>query len=139
MKSLASRVRPAAVLAIWTFFVWTSRLRNVWTDETLSTGGQVLRTGFALVFVAFAVLTAVEVWTHRGRPLSVRGQAILAAFVVWSIGFWLVRGIGIIVDDHTASFTAIHTVLMVVSISMALYGAQERKQRSISSSAVPAH
>jgi len=91
------------------------------------------------IFVAFAVATAIEVWRHRGRPLGDRGQVILSAFVIWSIGFWLVRGIGIIVDDHTASFTAIHTVLMVVSIAIALYGAQDRKQRSISSSAVAAH
>ena len=36
-----------------------------------------------------------------------------------SVGFWFVRGVGIIADDHTLGFTVVHTVLMVVSIGLA--------------------
>ena len=41
--------------------------------------------------------------------------------VVWTVGFWLVRGGGILLDDHDAAFTVIHTALMVVSIVLAMW------------------
>jgi hypothetical protein len=40
--------------------------------------------------------------------------------IIWTVGFWLVRGIGIMVDDHTLGFTVVHTVLMVISIGLAV-------------------
>ena len=127
-------VVPLVPLLVWTLFVWSSRIRNIWTDDDLTTGGQVLRTGYAVVFLAFGVAMVVLVWRGRPEPLSPMGQRVLAVFLAWTVVFWLVRGIGIIVDDHTTSFTVIHTVLMVISIGLAAWAATAIERRSISSS-----
>ena len=127
-------VVPLVPLLVWTLFVWSSRIRNVWTDDDLTTGGQVLRTGYAVVFLAFGVAMVVLVWRGRPEPLSSMGQRVLAVFLAWTVVFWLIRGIGIIVDDHTTSFTVIHTVLMVISIGLAAWAATAIERRSISSS-----
>ncbi len=127
-------VVPLVPLLIWTLFVWSSRIRNVWTDEDLTTGGQVLRTGYAVVFLAFGIAMVALVWRGRPDPLSPVAQRVLAVFLAWTVVFWLIRGIGIIVDDHTASFTVIHTVLMVISIGLAAWAATAIERGSISSS-----
>ena len=132
--SFHPRVLPLVPLLVWTLFVWSSRIRNVWTDDDLSTGGQVLRTGYALVFLGFAVAVVVMLWQRRPEPLGATGQRVLALFLAWTVVFWLIRGIGIIVDDHTTSFTVIHTVLMVISIGLAGWAGTVLDRRSISSS-----
>lgn len=132
--SVHPRVLPLIPILVWTLFVWSSRIRNVWTDDDLSTGGQVLRTGYAVVFLAFGITLTVLLWRRRPEPLDALGQRILVFFLAWTVAFWLIRGIGIIVDDHTASFTVIHTVLMIISIALAGWAATVVERRSISSS-----
>ena len=133
-RSVHPKVLPLIPLLIWTLFVWSSRIRNVWTDEDLSTGGQVLRTGYAVVFLAFGMSLVVMLWRRRPEPLDAFGQRVLVVFLAWTVGFWLIRGIGIIIDDHTASFTVIHTILMIISIGLAGWAATVVERRSISSS-----
>lgn len=135
---MSTRTKLVGPLVAWTLFVWVSRLRNIWTNDDLSSGGQVLRTCFAVVFVAFGVGLTRLLWVRRGSDLTSNDQKVLVAFVVWTIGFWLVRGIGIIVDDHNASFTIVHTILMVVSIGVALLATRVLQRPSISSSRVAA-
>lgn len=132
--SVHSRVLPLIPILVWTLFVWSSRIRNVWTDEDLSTGGQWLRTGYAVVFLAFGVALTTMLWRRRPEPLDATGQRVLAVFLAWTVAFWLIRGIGIIVDDHTTSFTVIHTILMIISIGLAGWAATVVERRSISSS-----
>lgn len=122
----------------WTLFVWVSRLRNIWSNEDLSTNGQLLRTLFAGIFVAFGVAIARLLWVRRESGLTGADQKLLWLFVTWTIGFWLVRGTGIIVADHTASFKVVHTALMVVSISIALLATKVLQRPSISSSRLAA-
>ena len=112
---LSKRLKLVGPLIVWTVFVWASRIRNVWTDDSLTTQGQVVRTVIAIIFLSFAVAAARVLWVRRNDDLGRGDRALLGSFVVWTVGFWLVRGLGIIVDDHSASFTAIHTVLMLIS------------------------
>ena len=133
-RSVHPKVLPLIPLLIWTLFVWSSRIRNVWTDEDLSTGGQLLRTGSAIVFLAFGITLTAMLWRRRPEPLDPLGQRVLVAFLAWTVAFWLIRGIGIIVDDHTTSFTVIHTILMIISIGLAAWAATTVERRSISSS-----
>lgn len=132
--SVHPRVLPLLPLLAWTLVVWASRLRNVWTDDDLSTAGQVLRTGYAGAFLAFGVTLLVMLWRRHPAPLGTAGRRVLAVFLAWTVVFWLIRGIGIIVDDHTTSFTVIHTVLMVISLGLAGWAATSLERRSISSS-----
>lgn len=112
-------LRPALVLSAWTFLVWTTRIRNIWTDDDLTTSGQVWRTALAGVFTVFAVGTVV-LWRRRsGAGPWVR------AFAVWTVGVWAVRAVQIGLADHGAAFKIVHTVLAVVSTCLALWADRE--------------
>ncbi len=112
-------LRPALILAVWTFLVWTTRIRNIWTDDDLTIGGQVWRTGLAGIFTIFAIGTVVLWRRGRGAAKWVR------AFAVWTIGVWAIRAIQIGLADHGAAFKVVHTVLAVVSTCLALWADRE--------------
>ncbi|MDE0801863.1 MAG: hypothetical protein OSA99_00940 [Acidimicrobiales bacterium] len=113
---MASRpIRPALVLAAWTFLVWTTRIRNIWTDDALTTGGQVWRTALAGIFTVFAV-GVVVLWRRRSDVAN-----WVRAFAVWTIGVWAIRAVQIGLADHGVAFKLVHTVLAVVSVGLALW------------------
>ena len=106
---------PLLVLVVWTVFLWVSRLRNVFSDDDLTAFGTAWRVGVVVVFVALAVLATT------GRLVGV--------LIAWTIGFWLVRGGGILLDgDHDAGFKVIHTALMAVSIGLAMWAWRSRSR-----------
>ena len=107
------RTWPAfTVLIGWTLFLWGSRTRNVVSNEALSVWGTAWRLGVVVVFVALAVVALRR--SARNRVLPV--------LVWWTIGYWLVRGGGIVLDaNHDASFKVVHSVLMVISIGVAMW------------------
>lgn len=105
---------------VWTFFVWTSRIRNVFTDDGLDAVDRTWRTAVAVVFIGFAVAMGIELWRSHRSGLSVGAARVLAVFASWTVAFWVVRGAGILLDgNHDAGFKAIHTVLAVFSIGLA--------------------
>ena len=104
---------PLTAFFAWTVFVWAGRIRN---------GGSVL------LAASFLVLAAIALW-RRGRWIS--------ALVVWTIGVWAVRTPQILLDDQSAGFKAVHTVLAAVSIALAL-SAQRHVQREREATATPA-
>ncbi len=108
--------RPLWVLVGWSLFLWTSRLRNVLGDEDHDTWDVTWRIGVVVLFVLLALVAFVG----EGRQRAWKVPA-LNVLVWWTVGFWIVRGGGIIIDDHGASFTAIHTVLMAISIGLAMW------------------
>lgn len=101
----------------WTLVVWIGRIRNILGDDELSTGGRTWRIGAAVLFVLLAL--AVLVTRRLARP---EARAVLAALVLWTIGWWSVRGVGILLDaSHDTGFKVVHTVLMVGSIAFAVW------------------
>ena len=114
------RLRPVLVLSAWTFLVWTTRIRNIWTDDSLTTAGQWWRTALALVFTAFAV-AGVTVWWKARRGGWARAATLVRAFALWTVGVWVVRGVQIALADHSVAFVAVHTALAVVSIGLAVW------------------
>lgn len=116
------QLRPALVLAVWSVLVWTTRIRNIWTDDALSTGGQVARTALALVFTVFAVVT-IALWVRGRRSGTAAPWAArwVRAFAVWTIAVWAIRAVQIGMADHEIAFKAVHTVLAVVSVGVALW------------------
>lgn len=99
--------RPITALVVWTVLLWLSRLRNVVRDDDLGAGGTTWRVVVVVVFVGSALFAA------SGR--------FVTWLVVWTVGFWVVRGGGILIDDHDLAFTVVHTALMVVSIALAMW------------------
>ncbi|MBN4047533.1 hypothetical protein JYT71_00845 [Acidimicrobiaceae bacterium AH-315-P05] len=103
------------VLAAWSVFVWASRIRNVLADDELTTAGTTWRLAAAVVFVAGGLTLGYAIATKH--PWLRQITLLLAA---WTTAWWLVRGIGILADaNHDASFKAVHTVLMLVSLGLA--------------------
>ena len=101
-------------LLVWTIAVWASRIRNVLTDDDLTAFDQSWRIGVAVVFLGLAgAVIAKQRWA-------------LPTLLVWTVVFWLARGIGILVDDHDAAFKLIHSVLALVSFGLVAWVASSR-------------
>ena len=119
---VTSRLRPALVLAAWTFLVWTTRIRNIWTDDSLSFGGQLSRTALAVSFTVLALSVVVVWWRSRTTGRVSPGAApLVRTFAGWTIAVWLVRGVQIALADHSGAFVAVHTALAIVSIAAAVW------------------
>ena len=111
------RRRPAALaLVAWTFFVWTTRIANIWRDEDLSVGDQVERTALALSFTLLAIGVLVALW-RRAEPATAVAVGALAG---WSVAVWVVRDVRIALGDHDVAFVVVHVVLGVVSVSVVM-------------------
>lgn len=111
MTRLLHRIKWVWVLIGWTVFLWVSRTRNVINNDELTTSGRTIRIAIAVLFVVLAAATAVAV--RKRKP------QVIVGFLTWTVGYWLVRGVGILIDgDYSVGFKAIHTVLMVVSLTL---------------------
>ena len=112
--------RPRLVLWLlvgWTLFVWANRIRNIWTDDTLTTSGQVGRTLLVASFVLPAVVVGVTLLRRtwgRWFPWLIR------AFAAWTVGVWVVRMVGIALHGHDIGFVVVHAVLALVSSVLAV-------------------
>jgi hypothetical protein len=120
-----ARLRPAAILSTFTLLVWTTRIRNIWTDESLSTTGQLGRTALSLSFTAFAAAVLWSWWRGRRRgSVDPIAGPVVRMFAAWTVGVWAVRALQIATADHDAAFVAVHTALAVVSTVLAVWAVQ---------------
>jgi hypothetical protein len=123
------RRRPFALtLVAWTFFVWTTRIGNIWRDADLDTGEKVGRTGLALSFTLLALAVVGALWRGSARTRLVAVGALAA----WSTTVWIVRDARILVADHEVGFKVVHTVLAVVSIVLSVLAWSEARRAGIS-------
>lgn len=122
MKQLLGRISWIWVLIGWTVFLWLSRLRNVLNNDELSSSGRFIRVAVVVIFVSLA---AAAVWAlRRNRP------RVLDLFLTWTVGYWFVRGLGILIDrGYPVGFKAVHTVLMVTSLTLSYLAARQLRQR----------
>jgi hypothetical protein len=118
--------RAALALVVWTFFVWTTRIGNIWRDEDLDAAGKVGRTALALSFTVLAIAVIVALW----RRASWTGNAVLA-LAGWTTLVWAIQGIGILIRDHDIGFKVVHTVLAVVSIGLAWLVWRENRETAV--------
>lgn len=126
-----SRLRPAVALSVFTLLVWTTRIRNIWTDDSLSTSGQVGRTALSLTFTAFAVAVLWLWWQGRSSGQVPEGASLVVRlFAAWTIGVWAVRVVQIASAGHEAAFVAVHTLLAVASTGLAVWAARSVVQAS---------
>lgn len=115
-------LRPAALLSVATLLIWTTRIRNIWTDDELDTSGQVSRTALALVFTALALATLARWWRAR-RTGAAPGSAprLVRTFAAWTVVVWAVRGVQIALAENAVGFVVVHTALALGSIALALW------------------
>jgi len=110
------RPYPVAGLVGWTLFVWVSRVGLAWSDESLTTGEKVLGTLPPVLFVLLALATGALL--VAGRP-ELFGRLVLV-FAGFTVVYWALRLPFILVNDHPGAFKAVHTVLAVVSVALAV-------------------
>jgi peptidoglycan/LPS O-acetylase OafA/YrhL len=128
------RHRAAAALVAWTFLIWTTRIANIWRDADLDTGERWGRTLLALSFTVLAITAGVALW----RRLLQATVVAVGALAAWTIAVWVVRGVGILAGDHDPGFKAVHTVLAVVSIVLAVLAWRETRRETRREAAGPA-
>jgi len=112
------RIRlPVLALIGWTLVVWVGRIRNIVADDDLSGLGRAWRLGAAGFFVAMGLVVLLAWWRR-----SSQARVLLGVLAAWTVGWWSVRGIGILLDpNHAAGFKVVHTILMIVSIGLAMW------------------
>ncbi len=110
---------PVLTLVAWTLFVWVTRINNIWQDDDLDGFAMAWRLGAAVVFVVLALAVLI---TSLRAP-----ERFVATLVGWTIAWWLVRGVGILLDDHDTGFKIVHTALMVASIGVAMWAWRRRR------------
>lgn len=121
-------------LVAWTFFVWTTRIVNIWGDDALDSGEKWGRTLLALSFTVLAV--AVVVALVRGAAGALRWA--VGALAAWSVAVWAVRDVRIVAADHEVGFKLVHVVLGVVSIVLAaLAWREDRRAAAAAATAEP--
>ncbi|MBT5207598.1 MAG: hypothetical protein P8K65_07115 [Acidimicrobiales bacterium] len=121
------------LLVAWTAIVWVGRIRNLIGDDTLVNWDRAWGIVVALLFLVLAAVTAtlpLGLW-HR-RPLG--STRLVAIFCLWTIAFWGIRGVGLLLADHEAGFKVVHTVLAGVSIGLAVL--LQRADRAVAAGAV---
>jgi hypothetical protein len=119
------RRRPCALaLVAWTFFVWTTRIGNIWRDDALDVGDKIGRTGLAASFTVLALAVAVALWQRSASATRVT-VGLLAG---WSVAVWVVRDARIVAADHELGFTIVHLVLGAVSVALAALAWREDRR-----------
>ena len=111
--------RLLSLLVLATIGVWLVRGVNVFGDETLSGSSRLWSLLVAAGFLAFAgVMMAVLSGRWAGHRLG--STRSVAMFCLWTMVFWAVRSIGILLGDYDTGFTLVHVVLAIVFIGGAL-------------------
>ena len=110
--------RLVCVLVAITVVVWVVRVVNVFGDDSLSGSARLWRLLVAGCFLAFAGL-AVVVLSGRWAGHRLGSTRLVAMFCLWTMVFWAVRSIGILLGDYDAEFTLVHVLLAVVSVGVA--------------------
>ena len=110
--------RLACVLVAVTVVVWVVRVVNVFGDDSLSGSARLWRLLVAGCFLVFAG-RAVAVLSGRGAGHRLGSTRLVAMFCLWTMVFWAVRSIGIVLGDYDTEFTLGHVLLALVSVGFA--------------------
>ena len=107
--------RLVCVLVAVTVVVWVVRVVNVFGDDSLSGSTRLWQLLVAGCFLAFAGL-AVAVLSGRWAGHRLGSTRLVAMFCLWTMVFWAVRSIGIVLGDYDTEFTLVHVLLALVSV-----------------------
>lgn len=102
--------------ALWTLFVWGTRVRNVGNDHTLGGGEKAFAYLVCAVFIGAAI--AMLVLVVRRQPHQLR--VLLPVFAIATVAWWAVRSVFIVVHHHSWAFRVVHIVLGIISSVLAV-------------------
>jgi hypothetical protein len=112
--------------ALWTLFVWGTRVRNIANDDTLGGGEKAFAFVVCVVFIGAAIALLAMLVTRQ----SARLRALLPVFAVATVGWWVVRSVFIVVHDHSMAFRIVHIVLGIISSVLAVAAWRVSRVRS---------
>jgi len=118
LRPMVRLARLVCVLVAITVVVWVVRVVNVFGDDSLSGSARLWRLLVAGCFLAFAGL-AVAVLSGRWAGHRLGSTRLVAMFCLWTMVFWAVRSIGIVLGDYDTEFTLVHVLLALVSVGVA--------------------
>ena len=116
MKPVTTRRTAVVASALWTLFVWGTRVRNIGKDHTLGGGQKTFAFGVSLVFIGAALLLLWLALRRRNDEL----RAVLPLFAIATVGWWAVRSVFILVHHHSWAFRVVHIVLGIISSVLAV-------------------
>jgi len=112
---------PLLALVVWTAYVWSTRINNAASDPTLGAGSKALSIGLSIIFVAVAVAGLVVLARSWSRPLRSPEAMVLRVFTGGTVVVWAVRVPMILADGHSVGFKAVHAVLGLISVGLAVW------------------
>jgi hypothetical protein len=111
---------PVLLFALWTGYVWVTRIVNAWTASTEAMTAKVISTIVSVVLVAGAVALLATLVRARARVLDAVEVRLLQVMSIATLVVWAVRVPQILLDaDHDVPFKVVHVTLAVISLVLA--------------------
>ena len=101
---------------LWTLFVWGTRVRNLTGDDEISGGERAFGYLVSALFLAAALAIVALLVGRRFERL----RMLLPVFAIATVGWWTVRSVMILVNEHSWGFRIVHVVLGVISAVLAV-------------------
>ena len=102
-----------------TLLVWIIRVYNLFEDNEISNGERVWSLLVSTVFL-LAAIAVIKILGGSWRDRNIKKSRLITAFCIWTVTFWIVRSVGILIADHGAGFKIVHACLAIVFILLAL-------------------
>jgi len=111
---------PVLLFALWTAYVWVTRIVNAWTVSAEAVSSKVISTAVSVVMVAGAVALLAVLVRARSRVLDATEMRILQAMGVATLVVWAVRVPQILLDTGQGGpFKVVHVTLALISLGLA--------------------
>ncbi|MFN0090629.1 MAG: hypothetical protein ACKVWR_10245 [Acidimicrobiales bacterium] len=125
---------PAAALAVWTLVVWVGRVRLVFELDELSGLARAGRLALAASFLALGAAALVGALRARQGRVEAWAASAVGLLALWSLVHWGVRGVLILGREYSVGFKAVHSVLALASIGLALWALRSQRAAAAASS-----
>ena len=112
--------------ALWTMFVWGTRIRNIAGDDDMAGGEKAFGFVVCALFICAAIVMLALLVARRWTSL----RAVLPVFAIATVGWWVVRSVIIVVNDHSMAFRIVHIVLGLISSVLAVAAWRAARVRS---------
>jgi hypothetical protein len=107
-------------------FVWGTRVRNIAGDDDMGGGEKAFGSLVCAAFIGAAIAMLAMLVARRSASL----RALLPVFAIATVGWWVVRSVIIVVNDHSMAFRIVHIALGIISSVLAVAAWRAARVRS---------
>ena len=105
---------------VWSAAIWLSRVRNILVDSSLAGSAKLVWLVPAVIFGLGGLLALSLWWWGRVPGVGANPERVLAAVLLATVAYWPIRALFVLLDGRSLAFQAVHLVLAVVSVGLAL-------------------